>query len=114
MIEIYGIPTCNSCKKARTWCTQHEIDFTWQDLRKEPPSIEQVKAWVQSLSAKPLRNTSGGSYRALGEEKKEWSDTQWTEAFAADPMLLKRPILVVDSVAQTTGFRAEAWEALLL
>ena len=64
-----------------------------------------IENWVNSLTAKPMRNTSGLSYRALGEEKKTWSDEQWIEAFAEDAMLLKRPLFVKDGDAVLVGFR---------
>ena len=104
-IALYGIPTCNSCKKARKWLTDRNIDHTWIDLRATPPSNAQIRNWVNTLGTKPLKNTSGGSYRALGEEKKTWTDEQWIAAFTADPMLLKRPIVVKDNAALFTGFR---------
>ncbi len=57
-----------------------------------------------------MRNTSGMSYRALGEEKKTWSDDQWINAFAKDAMLLKRPLFVKDNKAVLVGFRASEAE----
>ena len=103
-MTLYGIPTCDSCRKARKWLTEHGHDHTWVDIRKNPPA-DRVGDWVATLGSKPLRNTSGGSYRALGPEKKTWDDARWVEAFAADPMLLKRPVLEVDGVATRVGFR---------
>ncbi len=54
-----------------------------------------------------MRNTSGQSYRALGDAKNDWEDAQWIEAFAQDPMLLKRPLFVKDGKAVLVGFRAK-------
>lgn len=64
-----------------------------------------IRGWVSELGAKPMRNTSGQSYRALGEEKQTWSDEQWVEAFSKDAMLLKRPLFVKDGKAVAVGFR---------
>ncbi len=64
-----------------------------------------IASWVQSLGAKPMRNPSGKSYRALGEERATWSDERWIEAFSEDIMLLKRPLFVKDSKAVLVGFR---------
>jgi arsenate reductase (glutaredoxin) len=52
-----------------------------------------------------MRNTSGQSYRSIGDEKKTWTDQQWIEAFAQDAMLLKRPLFVKDGTAVLVGFR---------
>lgn len=105
VITVYGIPTCSTVTKARKWldsrgCTQHFIDF-----RKTPLCIETVQDWVARLGSKAMKNTSGGSYRALGPEKKTWTDAQWIRAFCDDPMLIKRPVIVRDGCAVQVGFR---------
>lgn len=65
-----------------------------------------IANWVESLGSKSMKNTSGNSYRALGEDKKTWTDEQWIEAFAQDAMLLKRPLFVKNGKAVLVGFRA--------
>ena len=54
-----------------------------------------------------MRNTSGGAYRALGDEKKSWSDAQWVTAFNQDAMLIKRPIIERDGQPVMVGFRGD-------
>lgn len=93
-LELFGIPTCDSCKKARGWLQQQSMTVEWRDLRAAPPGEDVIKSWVQGLGSKALRNTSGRSYRSLPEERSTWDDARWVQAFAADPMLIKRPILV--------------------
>lgn len=112
-IELYGIVTCDSCRKAKKWLESESLDFEWTDLRSTPPSAETVARWVEALGSKALRNTSGASYRALGDEKKSWDDQRWTDAFSQDPMLLKRPVLVVDGVALCAGFKADVYASSL-
>ena len=102
---LYGISTCDSCRKAKKWFTAKNIDYTWVDTRQTPPTKSQITRWVKTLGNKVMRNTSGGAYRALGEEKKKWTDDQWIEAFSQDPMLLKRPLIEREDTALSTGFR---------
>ncbi len=104
-IDLYGIPTCGTVKKARRWLDEHGVSYAWIDLREAPPGREQLAAWVSEFTAKPMRNTSGGAYRALGPEKKTWSDEQWLEAFTADAMLLKRPVVEIDGKPVAVGFK---------
>lgn len=108
-VKLYGIPTCESCRHARTWLDEHDVRYEWVDLRETPPRRETIAAWVEHLGSKPLRNTSGGAYRALGDEKRNWDDARWVTAFTADPMLLKRPLLELDGRAVSTGFKAAAF-----
>ena len=105
LIQVYGIPTCGTCKKARQWLDAQEIGYEFINTKEQPPSLGQITSWVKSLGDRPLRNTSGQSYRALGEVKDTWTDAEWMTAFSDDAMLLKRPIFVKDGVAIAVGFR---------
>lgn len=106
-LNVYGIPNCGTCKKAIAWLDDKGVDYTFINTKENPPTQEMIEQWVASLTARLMRNTSGLSYRALGEEKKEWSDQQWTEAFADDAMLLKRPLFEKNGKAVMVGFRAK-------
>lgn len=105
-LQVYGIPNCGTCKKALTWLDANSVDYDFINTKEQIPTREQVAEWVATLTARPMRNTSGMAYRALGEEKKSWSDEQWIEAFSKDAMLLKRPLFVKDGKAVLVGFRA--------
>jgi arsenate reductase (glutaredoxin) len=107
-IKVYGIPSCGSCKKAFQWLKNHGIEYEFIDTKENPPTREMIQSWVKSLGSSPMRNTSGQLYRALGDEKKTWTDEQWIEAFAKDAMLLKRPLFVKDGTAVLVGFKDEA------
>lgn len=105
-IQVYGIPNCGTCKKAIAWLDDNNLDYEFINTKENPPNKEMITSWVETLGNKPMRNTSGKSYRALGEAKKTWSDQQWIEAFSEDVMLLKRPLFVKDNQAVLVGFRA--------
>ncbi|MEW6498518.1 MAG: Spx/MgsR family RNA polymerase-binding regulatory protein [Cyanobacteriota bacterium] len=104
-IPIYGIPNCGTCKKAFKWLEDNGIEYEFINTKEIPPTGKMIQNWVETLGAKPMRNTSGQSYRALGEQKNSWTDEQWIEAFAKDAMLLKRPLFVKDEMAVLVGFR---------
>ena len=106
-LTIYGIPNCNTCKKALAWLDNNGAAYEFINTKDQTPTKEMITEWVEALTARPMRNTSGKSYRAIGEEKKTWTDEQWIEAFANDAMLLKRPLFVKDGKAVLVGFRAK-------
>lgn len=107
-IQLYGIPTCATCKKALKWLTDQGVEYSFINTKDQPPTRPMIQAWVEAIGSKSMRNTSGQSYRALGDAKADWTETQWIEAFALDAMLLKRPLFVKDSKAVMAGFRDEA------
>lgn len=106
-LEVYGIPNCGTCKKAFSWLQNNGIYYEFINTKKILPTRDHIQNWVKSLGSAPMRNTSGQSYRALGDEKKTWTDEQWIEAFAKDAMLLKRPLFVKDGTAVLVGFKNE-------
>ncbi|MBW4520595.1 MAG: Spx/MgsR family RNA polymerase-binding regulatory protein [Scytolyngbya sp. HA4215-MV1] len=104
-LQVYGIPNCGTCKKAFTWLENNGVAYEFINTKEQPPDREMIQNWMKALGSKPMRNTSGQSYRALGTEKDAWEDEQWVEAFAKDAMLLKRPLFVKDGTAVLVGFR---------
>lgn len=104
-LTVWGIPTCGTVKKARAWLQDHGHAHTFHDLRATPPSSTQIAAWARAFGVAALKNTSGGSYRALPADKDAWSDERWLQAFADDPMLLRRPIVEQDGAPLQVGWR---------
>ncbi|MGB0563623.1 MAG: arsenate reductase family protein [Spirulinaceae cyanobacterium] len=105
LLQLYGIPNCGTCKKARQWLEARAIDYEFINTKETPPTAAQITAWVETLGSKPLRNTSGQAYRALGAQRNSWEDSQWIKALSENAMLLKRPLFVRDGQALKAGFR---------
>lgn len=106
-LTVYGIPSCGTVKKARSWLDGARRPHRFVDFREAPPTASQVRAWVAKFGARAMRNTSGGSYRALGAEKDSWTEAEWTAAFTHDPMLIKRPVVERDGVPVIVGWNLE-------
>ncbi len=104
-LQVYGIPTCGTCKKALQWLDAQQINYEFINTKEQPPTPTQIASWIDSLGYQPLRNTSGQSYRALDETKNTWQAPEWVTAFSDDAMLLKRPLFVKNGRAIAVGFR---------
>jgi arsenate reductase len=104
-LVVHGIPSCGTVRKARAWLDANGVAHAFVDLRSAPPDRGTIAGWVARFGARALRNTSGGSYRALGPEKDSWTDEQWIAAFVADPMLIKRPVITRAGIPIQVGFR---------
>lgn len=102
---VYGIPNCGTCKKAMQWLEDNGVSYEFINTKENPPSQEMIEKWINALGVKSMRNTSGMSYRALGDKKNSWTDADWIKAFAEDAMLLKRPLFVKNNQAVLVGFR---------
>ncbi|MEW4290326.1 arsenate reductase family protein [Rossellomorea marisflavi] len=112
-ITFYSYPKCGTCRKAKKWLEQEEVDFNEIHIVEEPPSKETLKELYEK-SGRPLKkffNTSGMKYRELGLKDKvnTASDDELLELLASDGMLIKRP-LTTDGQKVTLGFKEETFE----
>lgn len=104
-LTVYGIPSCGTVKKALGWFASEGRPASFVNFRETPPSAEQVARWVAAFGVNAMKNTSGGAYRDLGADKDSWTDKRWTQAFAADPMLIKRPVVERDGKPLLVGWK---------
>lgn len=111
-------PPCSTCKKARKWLEAHNIPFTARHIKEDNPSYEELSQWY-AMSGLPLKrffNTSGQQYRALELKDRlpAMSEEEQLRLLATDGMLVKRPVIVLDSGKVLTGFKENEWEEALL
>ena len=112
-LQVYGIPNCGTCKKVLHWLQSRGVEYEFINTKEQPPSQSMIETWVAALGSPPLRNTSGQSYRALGEVKQTWTDAEWIAAFAKDAMLIKRPVFVQADRPILAGFKDDRLRELL-
>jgi arsenate reductase len=97
-ITLYGIPNCDTVKKARVWLTGQELDFSFHDFRKQGLERATVEQWLTQLSRDVLVNRKGTTWRGLPDERKAAvvDDASAVALMLELPSLIKRPVLDVD------------------
>lgn len=114
MLTLYGIPNCNSMKKARTWLDENQLDYAFHDYKKAGIDQVTLESWVEQLGWELLVNRRGTTWRKLPEEQREAIDQQLALQLMQDnPSLIKRPVL--DTGNQLlVGFDADQWQQKLI
>lgn len=113
-IIIYGIPNCDTMRKARAWLAQHGLATTFHDYRKEGVDRVTLERWVARLGWEALINRSGTTFRRLSPEMRESLD----QAKALDLMIehcavIRRPVLEAGKIL-LVGFRPDDYARELL
>jgi len=92
---LYGIPNCDTVRKARTWLDQRGISYTFHDLKKAGITREQVDRWLATVGWEVLVNRKGTTWRALSDERKAAvNDAASAAALMIEvPSVIKRPVL---------------------
>lgn len=111
---MYGIPNCNTMKKARDWLQQHAVDYEFHDYKKKGTTPDQLKHWVSQLGWETLINKRGTSWRKLDEYIREtMSDESAISVMQDNPTIIKRPLLEYDGKL-LVGFDEKQYEQELL
>jgi len=113
MLTLYGIPNCNTMKKARTWLDEHQLEYSFHDYKKAGIDQATLERWVEQLGWEPLVNRRGTTWRKLPEEQREAINQELALQLMQDnPSLIKRPVL--DTGSQLlVGFDMDQWEQQL-
>ena len=110
MITVYGIPNCDTVKKARAWLASHGVADTFHDFKKQGVPADRLATWQQAVGWEKLLNRQGTTWRKL-DPQLQAGTTDATSAQAlmlAQPSVIKRP--VVDwGTGITVGFDETVW-----
>lgn len=96
---LYGIPNCDTVKKARTWLADNGHDFTFHDFKKQGLSRELVQGWLKDVDWETLVNRKGMTWRNLPDERK----AQILDADSATDLMLESPSVIKRPVLQGVG-----------
>lgn len=114
MIELYGIPNCDTVKKAQKWLRAKEIEFQFHDFKKEGAPLSQLKEWASQTSWETLLNRKGTTWRQLDEATKTSISTQTAALKLMEkfPSLIKRPVVFRKGKFLVNGFEEAVFEKL--
>ncbi|KZN36472.1 hypothetical protein N480_17385 [Pseudoalteromonas luteoviolacea S2607] len=111
-IVLYGIPNCDTIKKAKKFLQQNEIEFAFHDYRKDGLTPQMLDAFVEQLGWEAVLNKRGTTFRALSDEQKQnLNETTAKQHMLESPAMIKRPILDVDSTLHV-GFKADQYQEI--
>ena len=115
-IQIFGIPNCDSVKKARVWLDKKGVDYDFQDFKKSKLQLRTVQFWCSIAGWESLVNKKSTTWRALTVHQREavMDEQSACEALLSNPSLVKRPVLWREDPPQVViGVLPLDWEDLV-
>ena len=116
-ITVYGIPNCDTVKKARAWLDARGLAYAFYDYKKAGADPARLAAWCDVAGWERVLNRTGTTFRKLPEaDRADLDGPRAVAVMAANPSAIKRPI--VEYSAKTgdgllVGFRIDEWERAL-
>jgi Spx/MgsR family transcriptional regulator len=112
-IALYGIPNCDTVKKARAWLDAKGIGYVFHDYKKEGADPAKLAAWSDAAGWEVLLNRRGTTFRTLSDaDKADIDRAKAIRLMEANPSLIKRPVVEHPS-GLLVGFAPAEWEAAL-
>ncbi|MGB3622431.1 ArsC family reductase [Ketobacter sp. MCCC 1A13808] len=109
---LYGIPNCDSVKKARKWLDANGVEFEFHDFRKDGLSEATMEQWLQQQSWEVLLNKRGTTWRQLPEDVKHNTDASNAKKLMLENLtLIKRPVVIHDQ-SILVGFKEASFQSL--
>lgn len=114
-IHLYGIPNCDTVKKARVWLDANGLSATFHDYKKEGADPDKLAAWIDAAGLDTVVNRKGTTFRKLTEEEKAAASDSHTAValLVQQPSIIKRPIVEYAN-GILVGFKEDEWSAALL
>jgi Spx/MgsR family transcriptional regulator len=106
MITLYGIPNCDSVKKARSWLTERGVEYAFHDFKKQGVPEPLLPGWIKTVGLDKLINRKGPTWRKL-DAAVQASVVDAASAAAvilANSSVIKRPLVVWADGSVTVGF----------
>lgn len=108
-LQLYGIPNCDTVKKARTFLTAAGVAHDFHDYKKAGVPSDALARWVARWGWEAVLNRAGTTFKALPDADKTGLDADNAQALMrANPSMIKRPIVEGEGVA-LIGFKPDAW-----
>lgn len=114
-MTLYGIPNCDSVKKARTWLDDRGVDYKFHDYKLEGIDASKIKGWLTQVPLNRLLNKSSTSWRELTPVQKEQAakPAAAIKFMVRKPTLIKRPVIEDnDGTVIAVGFNAEQYAGI--
>ena len=112
MIIVYGIPNCDTVKKARAWLAAQGKAHLFHDFKKQGVPGDQLALWVQAVGGEALLNRKGTTWRKLAADVQAAAGNSAgaQSLMQMQPSVIKRPVVDWGDGVITVGFDAGDWQ----
>ena len=111
MVTMYGIPNCDTVKKARYWLAERGMEVLFWDFKKQGIPTDELATWIDALGWEPLVNRKGATWRKLDVATQQLvvDAASAMQLMQSQPSVIKRPVVCWPDGSVSVGFDADVW-----
>lgn len=114
MVILYGIPNCDTVKKARTWLDQHKISYQFHDFKQAGIDAKSIQRWIDAMGIDIVLNKKSTTWRGLDatQQASAANVKKAIQLMREHTSLIKRPVLEQNGQVLAVGFDAAKYSSL--
>lgn len=114
-MKLYGIPNCNTVKKAQDWLKNNDLAYEFHDFKKKGITAEKLTEWFDIFGWEKVINRAGLTFKKLTKEQQSAINSPHTAIvyLINNTSAIKRPIVEVEGKAILLSFKEDEYQALL-
>ncbi len=113
MTRLYGIPNCDTMKKARKWLDEHDVPYEFHDYKKLGIDEASLRDWMNKVDWEILLNRRGIMWRKLSQEQRDSINAEKALLLMMEtPSIIKRPVLITEDGHIEVGFSLNKYKEL--
>lgn len=103
MLRVFGIPNCDTVKKAKRFLDESGVNYEFCNFKKEPPTMQQLLDWEKQVG-EDLVNKKGRTFRLIKEDFETLGQKERLKLLQTNTSAIKRPLIERDGKVLTLGF----------
>lgn len=112
MLKLYGIVNCDSCRNARRWLDEKEIEYEFHDLRADGITVQMLERWCDRVDWRKILNKRSLTWRKVPESaRQKLSRSKALSLILKHPTLIRRPVLETNDVT-AVGFSDDGYRQI--
>lgn len=112
MITVFGIPNCDTMKKARRWLESHDLAYEFHDYKKRGVPETKLRSWVKQAGWETVLNKRGTTWRKLDDNiKSNVNNESAIKIMLEHPSIIKRPVLESGNIL-LIGFKEDEYQQI--
>ncbi|MBS4215248.1 MULTISPECIES: transcriptional regulator SpxA [Neobacillus] len=114
MVTLFTTPSCTSCRKAKAWFEEHQIDYIERNVLAQPLSVDEIKSILRLTEegTSEIISTNSKTFQELNIDLDTLPLNEFYKLIIENPKMLRRPI-ILDEKRLQVGYNEEEIRSFL-